>query len=363
MIGIDGRSLLAPPGGVGRYVRNLVSHLAALPDLPPSLLYLDRAINPADLDLPPGSKLTVRPVVSRRGWLRVALPLAIWRDRVRLMHFPSSILPPLVPTRSVVTIYDLAFEFFPETYAPAELAMQKRAVRHASRADLVITCCRNTASDLTRLYGVPEHRVRTIPLAAESRFFDPAPAGERPPLHLAPGYLLYVGALQPRKNLARLIEGYAMARKQGLAAPLVLAGEGEAGYVAQLRALAESCRVGESVIIPGFVRESDLPALYRGALAFTYVSLYEGFGLPTLEAMAASRPVIAANTSCFPEVLGQAAVLVNPQDVGAISRALVHLGTDPRLQAEYAAHGRRQAARYSWVETARRTLAVYRELL
>ena len=362
-IGIDIRAMLAPAlGGVGRYVRNLVLHLADLPDLPPTLLYADRPAAQVKLELPAQAPMRVRPVLAPRGWLRAALPLAAWRDGVRLVHFPSTVLPPVLAARRVVTVYDLAFEFFPDTYSPADLAMQRRAVRGAVRADLVIADSQSTADDLVARHRLPPERIRTIPLAAEARFFAPPPPDEQPPLGLAPGYLLYVGALQPRKNLARLIEAYAMACRQGLDRPLVLAGAGEAAHVEMLRQRAENYRVQERVIFPGYVADEALPALYRGAWALVYVSLYEGFGLPPLEAMACGTPAVAANGSCFPEVLGEAALLVDPLDVGAISRALVAIA-EPRTRGQYARRGRAQAGRFSWQDTARRTLAAYRELL
>jgi glycosyltransferase involved in cell wall biosynthesis len=207
-------------------------------------------------------------------------------------------------------------------------------------------------------------RVHTIPLAASEQF-APAPPAEvervRRRYKIAGEYILALGSIQPRKNLVRLVRAYSAlrrARPHAKLPQLVLAGKKAWLYDETLRAIADS-EAAENVLLTGYVPEADLPALYTGALAFAYPSYFEGFGLPPLEAMRCGTPVVAADRTSLPEVVGDAGLLVNPFDEDAITQALARLIDDASLRAELRSKGIAHAARFSWHETARQTLEVY----
>jgi glycosyltransferase involved in cell wall biosynthesis len=358
-IGIDARTFSVQRiTGVERYVRNLVAHLAALPDLPECLLYVDSPDVAAAPPVPLGPSMHSRLVPPGRAWLRWRLPRAARADRISVMHFPATVLPPLLPCPAVITVYDLAFEFHPESYDPADLRMQRRGARTSiKRARTILAISEATRDDIVRLYGRRPDIITVTPLAAEQRFLDAANLA--PPPGWPETYLLYVGALSPRKNLMSLLQAYARARAQGVEDALVLAGAGPSDYVAALRSKAITLHVIEDVAFAGYVPDELLPAAYLNARAFAYVSLYEGFGLPVIEAMACGVPVIASATSSFPEIVGDAGILVDPADITAQEKAILTLLADDAKRRELALKARERARQFSWDDVARRTLDAY----
>jgi len=212
-VGLDARALASEsPTGVERYVINLVRGLAELDDAPEIIAYLDRPIPDRDLERVANSgSLRTKLIRARRGWLRAALPWHLWRDRVEVVHLPSTILPPLLPCPAIVTVHDLAWTRYPETYPPDDLRMQRTAVpRAVRRAAHVITCSQSTARDVAEVLGVPAQRMTAIPLAAAPEFSPDGPglaADAFPNAHrLSRGYVLHCARLEPRKNLMRLLE-------------------------------------------------------------------------------------------------------------------------------------------------------------
>jgi len=359
-IGIDARTLAATTiTGVERYVRNLVAHLAKLPDLPECLLYVDSEQVALAPPVPIGHSMRLRVVPPGRAWLRWRLPRAVRADRVSVMHFPATVLPPLLPCPAVVTVYDLAFEFYPESYDPADLRMQRRGARRSvKRARSILAISNSTRDDIVRLYHRSPESITVTPLGAEERFLDAA--NLPPPRGWPDAYILYVGALAPRKNLVSLLEAYARARSQGVREALMLAGRGAAEYVAMLRAKAVGLQIIEEALFTGYLADEVLPAAYLNARAFVYPSLYEGFGLPVLEAMACGTPVVASSSSSLPEIVGDAGLLVDPHDVEAQTQALVEICTDHGRHHELSSKSRARAKLFSWDDVARRTLEVYR---
>ncbi len=365
-IGLDARTLAAEErSGVEHYVVNLARALARLADSPEIIAYSDRPVSDPELAaLLAGPPFSARVVRAPRGWLQVALPLHLRRDRVSLAHFPSTVLPRLLPCPAVVTVHDLAWKRFPETYDPADLKMQEEALRSARRAAHVLAVSEATARDL-REEGIAGERITVTPLGVSPRFSpegprltpDAFPGAER----LADGYLLSTAGLRPRKNLGRLLEAYRQVRAQLPAPPLVLAG-GMTEHGRELQARAERLGISEHVLFPGYVSDDVLAALYRGAAAFAYPSLYEGFGLPVLEAMASGVPVLTSNVSGTAEVAGEAALLVNPEDSEEIAGALARLLTDDSLRRDLRARGLARAREFTWERTARETVAVYRQV-
>jgi glycosyltransferase involved in cell wall biosynthesis len=280
---------------------------------------------------------------------QVGLPRALRRRGSALVHSPNCFLPLRRPCPGVVTVHDLAFETHPGDFSARTGAKYRfftpRAVRSAER---VVCVSRFTADDVVARYGVDEAKVRVV-------YSAPALPVGRSPVAPGPPYVLAVGDLRAKKNLRRLVAAWRLLRAEGLEHRLVLAGA-DAGEADTLRALAG----GEPLELTGYVGDARLDALMRGADALAHVSLYEGFGLVVVEAMARGVPVVAARATALPEAGGDAAVYVDPLDEASIAGGLrAALGR----RDELAALGRARAGELSWRRTAEATAAVYGELL
>lgn len=324
-IALDARDAFAPPlRGWGRHVRELA-----------------RALQAAGA---PVRVLTGRWPGPELLWEQVALPLSALARRDAVVHAPNCFLPLLRPCPGVVTVHDLAFEAFPEDFAPRtrwKYRVLARAAAHS--AERVICVSAATADDVAVRWGVPSDRLRVVPNAPALPVGDaPLPGGEP--------YVLGVGDLRAKKAWDVLVEGW---RRSGVAHRLVIAGA-DGGEAGRLRALG-----GERLDLPGYVDDARLDALMRGAAALVHPSAYEGFGLVVVEAMARGVPVVCADATALPETAGGAAALFAPGDADALAAAL----TDVLASREaWAARGRARAQEFSWERTARMTWDVYREL-
>ena len=312
----------------------------------------------------------VRKTLPHAPLVRVPFTLSaeLRRRPVDLLHVQYT-APPFAPCPVVATIHDLSFEHLPETFKRRSWMQLRLTVRRtARRAAHVIAPSEFTRRDLVETYRLDPERVTAIPLAASPRFRpveDEAEIGRVRSLYGIGGeYVLAVGSIQPRKNLARLVRAYALLRRErgrSNLPQLVLVGKRAWLYGETLRAIEEEGADG-SVILTGYVSEADLPALYTGALCFAYPSYFEGFGLPPLEAMSCGAPVLAGARTSLPEVVGDAGLLADPFDEGALARALARLIDDDALRAELRARGLRRARSFDWRDTARMTLQVYRRV-
>jgi glycosyltransferase involved in cell wall biosynthesis len=257
----------------------------------------------------------------------------------------------------VVTVHDLAFKLYPKAYPPAWRLLHKAGFRRALRsAAAIVAVSKNTAADVVRMGEVDERLVHVVPLAGSLPVgsVEPGPVLER--LGVPKPYVLFVGTLEPRKNLVRLIRAYRRIAGR-VRHSLVLAGP--LGWRSQ-PILDELGRTeGGRIVTTGRVSEADLDALHRGADAFAYPSMYEGFGLPVLDAMARGVPVVTSSTSSLPELVGDAAIQVTPGSTGAIAAGLERALSDDAERARLSGAGRERAATYSWERTARETLQVY----
>lgn len=305
-----------------------------------------------------------RSLVAVGQWLRQ--PMNGLVPGAALFHATEHLLPPLCGIPTVLTVHDLVFEHLPEHHKLLNSVYLKGAMPlYCRRASAIIAVSGATKRDLTTMYGVDPLRVTVIPEAAAPRFRPQSTgvvARARARYGLPPRYVLAVGTIEPRKNLSRLVDACGPLFDEGLLDALVIVGGLGWLYEGFLRHL-EASAWRDRVIRPGYVPDSDLPALYAGALAMAQPSLYEGFGLPVLEAMASGCPVCAGDTSSLPEVGGDAALYFDPHDTGAMGEALRAVARDAALREEMSRRGYARAAGYSWERTARETLAVYERLI
>ncbi|HVS29206.1 MAG TPA: glycosyltransferase family 1 protein [Solirubrobacteraceae bacterium] len=284
-------------------------------------------------------------------WEQVTLPRALRRERAQLVHSPNCFLPLRRPCPGVVSVLDLAFELFGDDFsAPTRLKYRTLTPRAARSAERVIAISQFTRADLIERYGVEPSKIRVVPLAPAL----PLGSAESPD----GAYVLAVGDLRRKKNLGRLVQAYAELRAEGLGHRLVLAGA-DAGEGPALRRAA----AGAPVELLGYVGDERLDALIRGADLLVHPSLYEGFGLVLVEAMARGCPVAASRATALPETAGDAAAYFDPLDVADIARAIRSVLEDPARRSELVRLGRARAAELSWERTAAATAAVYQELL
>jgi glycosyltransferase involved in cell wall biosynthesis len=293
---------------------------------------------------------------------RPALPEALGSQDV--LHSPvvAAVPPARENQKLVVTVHDLAFIVHPELFPrPWRLMYRAGLARAVRSADAIIAISRHTAEDLARRTRVDPHKVHVIPLATTPQRSSSSVEETLARLKIRRPYLLFVGTLEPRKNLVRLVRAYRRMAARGAPHALVLTGP--LGWHAQGLMSELSAEGPGAVVLTGHVSASDLDAIYRGAAAFAYPSLYEGFGLPVIEAMIRGVPCVVSTSSSLPEVAGDAALMVDPRSVGGLAEALERVTTDEALADRLRAAGRERAARYTWDETARLTLDLYKSIL
>jgi glycosyltransferase involved in cell wall biosynthesis len=365
-IAIDAHSVGTGLAGNETYITNLVEALAEVDTANRYTLYVTKR---AAVERFAGrwSNFDVRRTLPHTPLVRIPLTLSmeLRRRPVDLLHVQYT-APPFAPCPVVATIHDLSFEHLPETFKRRSRAQLRFTVRRTARAAAhIIAPSEFTRRDIVETYGVAPERVSVVPLAAASSFASFADAKELQRVHdvygIAGDYILCVGSIQPRKNLARLIKAYSdlrRRRRQDKLPKLVVVGKRAWLFGETLRAV-EECGVADAVIFTGYAPGDDLPALYSGALCFVYPSYFEGFGLPPLEAMRCGTPVVAGDRTSLPEVVGDAGLLVNPFDTESIANALARLIDDETLRATLRERGLARAARFDWRETARLTLEVY----
>lgn len=362
-IGFDGRALASPAAGMRRYSREL---FGALAQYDPSLTVVAVGA-PPEITVPMGIERAAgaRALPTNLGWMLTGLPRAARRAHVDLFHAPSYTAPVYGPRPLVLTIHDVSYERNPEWYPYKRDPIRRGFYRASARsADRVITDSAFSKREIADVYGLRPEKVDVVPLAASSTFT----AGSALPL--PPGYpslyCVHVGDLHVRRNLPMLVRAVAAVRWRRTAwssLGLVLVGvdRGTGAELAQL-----SATLGGVVPIVTFVdRASDdaLVALYRSAVALTYPSRYEGFGLPLLEAMACGTPVIAARTSSIPEVVGDAGLLLEPDDQSGWEVEIERVLDDPAHRQRLRDAGIHRAREFSWRRTAEQTAIVYRSLV
>ncbi len=368
-IGIDAHAIGAQQGGNETYIRNLIVALAELDQENQYTLYFsvaqaaaawrNRYANFSVRLLPPPTPLVRVPL---------ALALELRRRPVDVLHVQYT-APPFCPVPVVTTIHDLAFEHLPETFTRRGKAQLRLTVRRTARqAAQILTVSEFSRQDIINTYRLPPERITVTHNGCEAQF-TPQPSSDREAemtrqkFGIARDYLLAVGSVQPRKNLVRLLRAYAMLRAQqpSFQLQLVIVGRQLWLYKEVLREIKQQ-NFATDVIVTGYASDEDLPALYRSAVALVYPSLFEGFGLPPLEAMACGTPVITSNCSSLPEVVGDAALLVNPYEAADITQTIWRLAQDVALRAQLREAGIEQARQFTWRAAAEKTLAVYQAI-
>lgn len=355
--------------GISQYIRHLVTALGQLSDAPETHLFLpgDNLDEfPSCIQIHRSCWKSEHPAL-RIAWEQTVLPFLVKKYRLDILHSPMHVLPGVCPVPSVVTVLDLAFMRCPETFPRLQRKYLEFATKRAVRkANAVIAISENTRRDVIETFGVPESRVFTTPLGVDESF---VPASSTSVEEIRRRYgiqetsVLYVGTLEPRKNIPTLLTAFCRARKEiGQPCELVLAG-GKGWFYQEVFRLIENLGLSDSVRFVGYVPREDLPTLYSAAAVFVYPSLYEGFGLPPLEAMACGTPVVTSNASSLPEVVGDAGIMVDPRDVDGFADAMLRTITNSDLSREMSRKGIGRAKLFTWENTARLTLQAYHEAL
>jgi glycosyltransferase involved in cell wall biosynthesis len=377
-IGIDYTAAVRQQAGIGRYTRNLIRALAGLDAKNEYTLFVAGGWGEGDGlgPWPPNWRIRSVPIADR--WLhilwqrlRLPVPIQVVTGPLDLFHSPDFVLPMMGRTPAILTVHDLSFLRVPQFFVPGFRNYLEKAVSRAvGRARCILADSESTRRDLVELLAVEPERVTVIYPGVEPRFQpvrDVEVLGRvRARYSLPERFILGLGTLQPRKNFEGLIEAFGHLLSGRGDVPefvdLQLVIAGGRGWIAsreEILAQTERARLSGRVHLLGFVDDDDLPALYSLAQTFAFPAWYEGFGLPVLEAMACGTPVVAANNSSLPEVVGEAGLMVDAGDPGSLAETLAQLVADRGLRARLAVAGREQAQRFTWQGAAQQLLAIY----
>jgi glycosyltransferase involved in cell wall biosynthesis len=379
-LGINGFFWSRETTGSGQYTHQLIRELLTIPDGPECLLFRPKSVHAKREPVASGSKMQERflssPILlgenlSKLWFEQISFPRACLGQKVDVAHVPYFASPLQAGSRMVVTIHDLIPLILPVYRGSILVRLYTGlAAAGARRAAAIITDSHSSKKDITDLLRIPQDRVHVIYLAA-SEIFRPVRDAEklnmaRRKYGLPREYILYLGGFDQRKNLRTLLAAFAsMDDSLRARAPLVIAGhlpQENTAFFPDPRPIVERVGLQDEVNFIGWVPEKDKPALYSGATLFVFPSSYEGFGLPPLEAMACGTPVVASDCSSQPEIGGEGALLVDPEDVDGLAGAMTTLMEDEKRRRELAAKGLEQAQQFSWRKTAAETMAVYRSV-
>ena len=367
-IAIDAHSVGTGLAGNETYATNLIEALAEIDHVNLYTLYVTRkeAVERFKDRWP---NFTVRATLPHSPLIRIPLALSaeLRRNRVDVLHVQFT-APPMAPCPVVVSIHDLSFEHLPKTFKRRSRMQLRLTVRRSARlASQVITLSNHARADIAATYKIDPEKVNAIPLAAPSHFAPVTDDNELQRVKQTYGingpYILCVGSVQPRKNLGRLLHAYSLLRRDGPAVKLpklVIVGKLAWLFEETLRTI-DQLNLKDSVIMTGYARDVDLPALYSGACCFVYPSYFEGFGLPPLEAMKCGTAVVVGNQTSLPEVVGNAAESVDPFDINKIAAGIRKVITDHEWRATLELRGLERAKLFDWRKTARHTLEVYKK--
>ena len=380
-VGIRAHVLGEGVGGHANYLRNLIQALATVDPSGDYTLFLDEPVRPEAL---PGVE-RMRQVAAPARFLKVPVPLwrngprmtqvmapdgsaslSLVRERIDVVHVQLA-APMLFGAPLVLTLHDISYERYPRFFTPDIVTkLRVRVPLTVRRAAAVLTDSDFSKNDIVRRYGVPPEKVVVAYLAANPMYRPLRDAGRlaavRERYGTGDAFILCVGDLQPRKNLKTLIDAYVRLRRADATRHrLVLVGR-QAWLYDDIFAAARDSGYADDLVFTGLVSDDDLLGLYNAADLFVYPSLFEGFGLPPLEAMACGTPVVTSNTSSLPEVVDNAALTVDPLDSEALAHSVARVLSTPELRSRLSAEGPRRAACFSWENTARTTVGVYQSV-
>jgi glycosyltransferase involved in cell wall biosynthesis len=365
-VGIDIHSIGSQKGGNETYYRELVKEIIRFPCDHAFFLYYTDAR--ASQQIVASERFILKPLRPSHRILRIpfTLPWRVRNDRLDVFH-AQFIVPPFLKCKTVTTIPDIAYELVPQFFPAHQRAWLKMLVREsAKRADHIITVSEYSKRDLIQAYGVSSEKITVTYEGAGDEFvpLDRDKAKE----HLACKYgingnfILYLGRLQARKNLARVVESYARVLKSGLRYKLVLAGKQDSLFQPVLSRIRE-LKLENDILLPGYVQAEDVPIFFNAAEVFIYPSFYEGFGLPVMEAMACGTPVITSRGSSLEEVAGAGALLVDPMDEASIAEALTEVLSDTGLRHRLGQAGLARSRQFTFKNAANQTIGVYERLM
>jgi len=370
-IGIDATALPPQPAGAGIYTINLIRSLAALnPDFELYVFAQQSSRRLIELENSGSINWVLLPDKSpphRLVWEQTGLPGLVRKTGLDLLHSPHYTRPVSLGCASVVTFHDMTFFLYPRYHTFFKRIYFPAAMRKSARsADALIAVSENTKADIIQHLGISASKIHIIYHGVDDRF---KPISDKNFLNtisqkynLPAGFILYVGVVEPRKNLVSLLSAFHELNKNNNNLILVIAGQPGWGYN-EVKKIVAGYNLKDSVILAGFIPPEDLPAIYNLAKIFVYPSIYEGFGLPVLEALACGTPTITTRVSSLPEITGDAGILVPPGDDEALRMALQTLLEDEKEQNRLSKMGPQRAVRFRWNRTAQETLDVYKQVL
>lgn len=378
LIGIDAsRAVKKQRTGTENYSRNLIFEIAKIDQKNQYILYVGSDYDGSYDKFP--KNFSVKIIPRKKYWTQIGLTLEMIKNKPDVLFVPSHILPTISGKRSVVTIHDLAWKYFPEVYSKKELSNQKFAISRAiaKKADIIVYS-KSTQSDLKKFYPKSAKLIKFVPMGFESSRhceeerrglpqgdpvgnpFEKIASSQKPSAIAMTNqpYILFVGRLESKKNIRNLIKAYTMLRSErDIKEKLVLVGKPGFGYD-DIQKEIESSKFKNDIVETGFVSNDDRNALYLGASLFTFPTLFEGFGYPILEAYSAGIPVVTSNVSSMPEVAGDGAILVNPKKPFEIAAAMSQILNKPQLAEKLVQSGKKQLTKYSWEICANETIKV-----
>ena len=354
--------------GIGTYVRNLIRELARLDDTTEYILLCKQNDVEQVSSLGENFSGLVQSASNYSLSEQISLPTSLWTVGATLFHTPHYVLPLLTPCRSIVTIHDCIHLKFPQ-YLPNRIAYAYAWTNlwtATQRARRVITVSEFSKKDIVRYFDIPEEKITVIPNAIDERFKITPTESEmarlRDRYQLPKRFVMYAGNIKPHKNIERLIDAFAIIHKRGLDDIGLLISGSEISKYSELRRAVHRYGLHKHVRFLGYQTEASLAVLYRLASVFVIPSLYEGFGLSPLEALASETPVVASNVSSLPEVLGDAAILVNPYEASAIADGIVTALEDSSVINDLKQKGRIRVDRYSWNDSINQVKQIYKEV-